>query len=216
MGRAQSKLSLELCGASVLNRTLESILSSTEIVRVVVPCPAKNLEQFRLDTKALVGHDRLDFIAGGESRQESVWHALEFLKQTGASATDKVIIHDGARCLITPALLSNFVKELHASSAATLGIPVYDTLKSVRQGIVVETVARDSLWAMQTPQGFDFGLLYSAHERAAKAGNFAASDDVGLLEGTLPVKVVMGDVENIKITCAQDLQLAAGILAGRV
>ncbi|MDQ7793390.1 MAG: 2-C-methyl-D-erythritol 4-phosphate cytidylyltransferase [bacterium] len=150
-------------------------------------------------------------IPGGANRQESVFLGLRHM----GGATDLVVIHDGARPLASPGLLRRVIEAGLRDGAAVPGIAVNDTVKRVRAGTVVETVDRDGLMRIQTPQVFWFDLIWMAHSRARTAG-VVASDDSGLVERLRHrVTVVEGEDENLKLTAASDLQLARAIMEAR-
>ncbi|MEG1441190.1 MAG: 2-C-methyl-D-erythritol 4-phosphate cytidylyltransferase [Oscillospiraceae bacterium] len=148
-------------------------------------------------------------IPGGNTRQESV--ALGLLQVENPSY---VLIHDGARPFITPSKIAEVCSELCKNDAVTLGVPVKDTIKIVDDnGIIIETLNRDRLMQIQTPQGFKAEIIKEAHLRAEKSG-IVTTDDCSLVaeEMKIPTKVILGDYNNIKITTQEDLDIARGIL----
>lgn len=152
-------------------------------------------------------------VPGGETRQESVWRGLEALP-----AAQSVLVHDAARPCVGLELVARTVVAARGLGAAVSALPVADTLMrqledgSARAGGVVE---RQGLWAVQTPQVFDAALLRRAHEEARRSG-FEASDDGSLvLRLHHDVELVPGERENIKVTTAADLEIAAEILRQR-
>lgn len=147
--------------------------------------------------------------AGGERRQDSVRLGLERIGRV-----DIVAIHDGARPLVTGDLLSAGLAAVQETGAATAAIPVVDTLKQADDaGIVFRTVPRDRLWAVQTPQFFDYALLLAAH-REARA---EVTDDAMLIEARGGrVKLFPGSPRNLKVTTPDDLLLAEALLRGEV
>jgi len=148
-------------------------------------------------------------VAGGNRRQDSVYNGL--LAMEGYDGV--VAIHDGVRPLVTPTHIAACVAGAEASGACMLGMPVGDTLKRVgSSGIIEETVLRDNMWQAQTPQAFQYALIRSAHDRAAKEG-FTGTDDASLVERYGgDVKILKGSAGNIKITHPEDLSLAEALL----
>ncbi len=123
-----------------------------------------------------------------------------------------MLIHDGVRPFVTAAMLEEAVAAAQASGAAIVAVPVKDTVKVVREGIIAETPAREQLWLAQTPQAFRYGLIRAAHDAAAADG-FLGTDDASLMERQgKPVQVVRGDYTNIKITTPEDMILAEAFL----
>lgn len=149
-------------------------------------------------------------VAGGASRQDSVLNGLEHLE---SQAPDRVLIHDGARPFVTAPVIDRVLAALTQSPGAIAALPVTDTLKrsTGEPGTIVATVPRDGLWAVQTPQGFHFGPILAAHRAAAGR---ALTDDAAVAEQAgLPVLLVVGEPDNVKITTEADLARAERCLA---
>ena len=203
---------LPLLGVPMLARTLQALRSSRRVdslILVVPPgqetrCSAEILEPFGLDGGPVV--------PGGADRQASVYAGL----LQAPTATDLILVHDGARPLITASLIQAAVAAAAEVGAAVVAIPVTDTIKVADQdGRVAETPPRGRLWAAQTPQVFRASLFRAAHEAALRDG-FRGTDDCGLVERLgHPVHIVPGSPENIKITTTADLVLADQILRAR-
>lgn len=150
-------------------------------------------------------------IEGGASRQESSRIGVEALGED----VELVLIHDGVRPFVSEGLIERVVAGVEETGACVPALPVYDTIKVAEGGFVKETLDRESLFAVQTPQGFRRELILEAH-RVAQEENFLGSDDAVLVERLgKPVKIVEGDPLNIKITTAEDLILAERILHER-
>lgn len=148
-------------------------------------------------------------VAGGETRQESVLRGLESLAD---EAPDHVLIHDGARPFLTLSLIDDLLAALEEHPGAIAALPVADTLKRGAEGLVADTVPRDGLWRAQTPQGFHFDAILSAHRRAAGR---ALTDDAAVAEAAgMAVALVPGSEENVKITTAEDLARAQRLFEG--
>jgi 2-C-methyl-D-erythritol 4-phosphate cytidylyltransferase len=149
---------------------------------------------------------------GGDTRQESVHSALEQLA-TLPQPPKYVLIHDAARPFISKEDIDRLLDVLGMHKFCTLAVPVSDTIKRVKKDVIVETVDRSELYAMQTPQASDFQTLLDAH-RQAKADGFATTDDVALLERQkISVMVVPGSTTNFKITNPHDIWLAQALAA---
>ena len=148
---------------------------------------------------ALDGLEHLPPVPGGTERQDSVRAGLEAL---APHAPDLVLVHDAARPWIPPGTVDALVAALAGLHGAIPAVPVADTLKRARDGLIGETVARDGLYRAQTPQGFRFQTLLDLHRRAGPG----ATDDAALLERAgLPVGLVPGHEDNIKLTYPEDL-----------
>ncbi|HBY80057.1 MAG TPA: 2-C-methyl-D-erythritol 4-phosphate cytidylyltransferase, partial [Cyanobacteria bacterium UBA11148] len=171
----------------------------------------------QLDIKAILEDVSLSkpvqLIVGGATRQESVYNGLQALPETA----QRVLIHDGARCLVTPELLDRCATVLRDCSGLIAAVPVKDTIKIVNQNdIVQETPDRQFLWAAQTPQGFEVQLLKECHEKGRQLG-WEVTDDAALFERCqLPVRIVAGEETNLKVTTPIDLAIAEFILRQRL
>ncbi len=147
-------------------------------------------------------------LVGGKERQDSVKRGLDALGEAEAE-DDVVVVHDAVRPFVTVEQVSRAVEQCSSHGAVTLAVPVKDTVKDVGiDGLVVDTLRRDGLWLTQTPQAFKKMVLREAYRRAYEE-NFYGTDDAVLVERMgIPVKVVPGSYENIKITTQEDLEYA--------
>ncbi len=154
----------------------------------------------------------ISVIAGGADRQESV---AKGLKALGDQTTNIILVHDGVRPLADATLCERVIEaaKIHGSTAP--GVAVKDTIKRCENGFVKNTIDRSELFAMQTPQGFQIELLYTAYANAEKQG-IRATDDTMLVEAIgHPTFVTQGDYANIKITTAEDLSIAEYLMSRR-
>lgn len=147
-------------------------------------------------------------VAGGSSRQASVSLGLNALSEKVKLAA----IQDGARPFVTWQLIDRVVRAAHSFGAAAPAIPVKDTIKEVNGGVVKQTPDRSTLFAVQTPQVFDFDLLRAALKKAEQE-NAQVTDDCSAVERMgMSVKIVEGDERNIKVTTPLDLKIAELLL----
>ncbi len=148
-------------------------------------------------------------VPGGERRQDSVWNGLKAME----GHCDMVIVHDGARPFVSPEILKRLMAAMKDAQAVVTAIPALDTMKRVdEKGIVVDTLQRETLFHIQTPQGFRYDLIHEAYKRAFKEG-IEGTDDASFVERMgMPVKVIEGSSFNIKITTPEDIALAHYIL----
>ena len=147
-------------------------------------------------------------VSGGSSRQESVNLGLGALSKEVKMAA----IHDGARPLISMEVIDRTVRAAHTHNAAAPAIPVKDTIKVVEGRVVVNTPDRATLFAVQTPQVFDFDLLRGALKHAEETGA-QVTDDCSAVELLgMKVKIVEGDERNLKVTTPMDLKIAEMLL----
>ena len=150
---------------------------------------------------------------GGETRAISVANGLHELRKLGADSRDWVLVHDAARCLITPALIDSLIDACEGDDVGgLLAQPLADTLKIGNSGRVAETLSRDDKWLAQTPQMFRIGRLLEALEQAGDE----VTDEASAMEavGQRPL-LVAGGAQNFKVTYPDDFALAEAVLKGR-
>ena len=220
MGADRNKLLLPVAGRPVLAWTLEAALACPAICWIGLVGQPQDADPIaQLVAQALAASASavpVQWVLGGDTRQDSVSNGLAALP---AEAT-AVLIHDGARCLITPALLEQCVRAVQEAAAVGAGViaatPVSDTIKQVDgEGRITATPDRSQLWAAQTPQGFGVAQLRDAHGRA-RAEGWSVTDDAALFERLgWPVRVLEAPPSNIKLTTPFDLTVAEAVLAAR-
>jgi 2-C-methyl-D-erythritol 4-phosphate cytidylyltransferase len=203
MGSRRPKQYLRLGRAPILVATLRALGRARSLAGIVVAVPAAHVAA----TRRLLARARvpkiLDVVAGGADRQESVWRGLQRVPEDARF----VVVHDAVRPFVTTDLIER-VRAAAAGGAATCGMPVRDTVKRVSDGAVEATVPRQGLWLTQTPQAFARDLLWEAHDKARRDG-FAGTDDAVLVERLgMPVAMVPGLAQNLKITTPEDLRTA--------
>lgn len=154
----------------------------------------------------------VELIPGGETRQQSVYNGLQALP----TDAERVLIHDGARCLATPELFERCAAALQDWGGLIAAVPVKDTIKIVDDNqLILDTPDRKQLWAAQTPQGFEVKLLKECHEQGRQQG-WEVTDDAALFEKCgLSVHIVVGEETNLKVTTPVDLSVAEFILKAR-
>ncbi|MBU0672826.1 MAG: 2-C-methyl-D-erythritol 4-phosphate cytidylyltransferase [Candidatus Margulisbacteria bacterium] len=200
----QPKQFLEIEGKPILARTI-AVFEQTKIIdEIIVVVNQEDVER----VKKFKYKKLKQVVAGGKERQDSVYNGLRALP----ADTEIVAIHDGARPFISPEIIEQSVDEALEVGAVVVGVPVKDTIKKVASSQVVSSQDRNELWAAQTPQVFKKDIILKAYEAQAQA---QVTDDAMLVEKLgIPVKMVLGSYQNIKITTPSDLQMAQGILKG--
>jgi 2-C-methyl-D-erythritol 4-phosphate cytidylyltransferase len=211
MGAAGNKLLLDVAGRPVLAWTLDAVLACGAISWIGIVGQPVDAEPIAAIVAAADADRPVQWIEGGDTRQESVRRGLAALP----AAAEGVLIHDGARCLVSAELLERCVAAVHAGEAVIAATPVSDTIKVVDdQGRITATSDRSLLWAAQTPQGFPVDRLRQAHGQAEAEG-WSVTDDAALFERLgWPVRVLASSPANIKLTTPFDLTIAAAVLAG--
>ncbi len=201
----QPKQNAYLKGKPVLEWTLERFQAHDAVNQIVLVLPDES-DRKHYQTR----YDKIaDVVRGGERRQDSVWQGFRLLDP---KRTKIVLVHDGARPLVGAELISRVIAETDRAGAVVPAIPVVDTLKESEDGRVVRTVDRTRLVRAQTPQGFLYPVLKAALE-AARHDRFYATDEAGLVERTGGVvRLIEGDLRNIKITTPVDIRVAEALV----
>ena len=205
-GGGRPKQYMPLLGEALLRHTLKCFAGHRDVtgVRVVI-----HPDDRALYDEASAGLDLMPPVTGGETRQDSGRLGLESL---AGKPPEKVLIHDGARPLVDADVISRVIRALDHEAGALPVLPVADTLKRVQGETVGETVDRKGLYRAQTPQGFLYEGILSAHRRFEGE---AMTDDAAIAEAAgMSVAIVTGDEENIKVTAKDDLKRAERQLMG--
>ncbi|MDR3580423.1 MAG: 2-C-methyl-D-erythritol 4-phosphate cytidylyltransferase [Oryzomonas sp.] len=214
MGASINKQYLQLAGMPIVARTISVFENAPFIDGIFLVTPVDEIPYCREHVVEAHGFRKvLEIVPGGRERQNSVMNGLRAL-QRHAGEDDVVLIHDGVRPLISRELLKESIEVARGCDGALVAVPAKDTIKTVRDGLVIDTPDRDTLWQAQTPQSFRFGVIFAAH-RAAEQEGFMGTDDASLVERRGgAVRIVRGDYRNIKITTPEDIVLAEAFLAG--
>ena len=197
-----------LAGFPILIHTVRSFVEAECVDVIVVVVPADRVDSTKgLLLEYKLSGSNVSVVAGGKRRQDSVFCGLESLP----SDVDVVLVHDGARPLVSSEIIARCAEAAQKSGAAIAAVPVKDTLKRADTAErIVETVDRESLWQAQTPQAARLSLLLDAYKTA---GNRDVTDEASLLElAGIPVQLVEGSETNIKITRPDDLIIAEKIM----
>jgi len=198
------KVFATLGGKPALVRVLDAFDGCDKVNQIVVVVSENNLERCRKLVAEKSWSKPVEVCAGGRRRQDSVAAGLKKLD------CEWVVIHDGARPLVTKELIEGGLKAAQETGAAVAAVPVTDTIKTAGDDMFVhQTPSRQNLWAVQTPQVFRADIIARAYEQA----DDEVTDDASLVEGLgQKVKLYMGSYDNIKITNPHDLALAEVLL----
>lgn len=204
----QAKQYREIAGQAMVLHTLAAFLMVHRLAGVLVVVAQGDRFFDSIPEKSFDVAD-----CGGASRAESVRHGLEALRQAGAETGDWVLVHDAARCLVTPDQINQLVDACqHDAVGGLLAHQLPDTLKQEAHGRVARTLDRSDKWLAQTPQMFRIGTLTQALEGAG-AG---VTDESSAIEALgLAPKLVPGNAQNFKVTYPEDFALAEAILLNR-
>ena len=183
--------------------TLQSIPQIVEIIPVVKERDIK-LCSLLMEDYSITKVKRI--APGGNERQDSVFHGLSLIQDDDKDLV--VLVHDGVRPLIEPSVIKEALQQLPGFDGVVVGVPLKDTVKEVRDGVIRNTLKRDLFWAVQTPQIFYYKALHEAYEKAM-AESFYSTDDSALVERNGGrIKIVQGSYTNIKVTTPEDLLIA--------
>ncbi len=216
VGGETPKAYLPLCGRPMVLRTLDRFFSTRCVGKVILVVSSKEFSrcETRLRADSVLRDRSWVLQRGGATRRHSVNAGLEKIE----AQTEVVVIHDGARPFVSPALIDRCAEAAYEKGAVVVGVAARDTIKVVSSdGRVQATPARSGLWEIQTPQAFRRELIVEAHAWAARAG-IDATDDASLVEQMgKPVFVMDGERTNIKITTPEDIWFAEALIRdGRI
>lgn len=212
MRKGSNKVFLPLVDMPILLHSVLTFSACSEVDNLVVVVGADEVDQVKTMLHSLTDSKPWLVVAGGKERQHSIANAMKVVDK----AAKIILVHDGARPLVTKQCIKNVIEAATLYKAAVVAVAVKNTIKTVDEnGWVTGTPERSTLWSIQTPQGFDAQLLRTAYEQAAKVG-FIGTDDASLVERLgVRVKVVCGSYDNLKVTTPEDLTIAEALLKER-
>ncbi|MCH9814821.1 MAG: 2-C-methyl-D-erythritol 4-phosphate cytidylyltransferase [Actinomycetia bacterium] len=209
LGGATPKALRQISGKTLLEHSVRAMIAAREVTSVVIAAPQESVSQVEDILSQIAADVPISVVVGGQSRTDSVRNAARAIP-----SAEIVLVHDAARPFVPAEVVSRVISAVRAGAPAVVpAIPVTDTIKHVdAAGRVVHTVERDELRAAQTPQGF----TKTALDQALADHQTQATDEAGLLEELgVPVLVVAGHSESMKVTRPLDLVVAEAILRRR-
>ena len=203
-----NKILMPLGESSVIGVCMTAFQKCPDIAEIIVVTKAENFDIIRETAQKLNISKLANLTEGGDTRQKSVMQGLRLVSGT----SDYIAVHDGARPLVRPEHISKVIQDARVFGGATLGVPVKDTIKTVDDGLIIDTPPRSSLYITQTPQVFRKRLYFEAVDFALEHG-LDFTDDCQLVEA-IGGKIYMttGDYTNIKITTPEDRAIAEALL----
>ena len=210
MNMGINKQFIKLEGKEIIAYTIEKFYNNSNIEDIVVVVKEDESDFFKKEILDKYNFKNVKIAYGGKERQDSVYNGLKLLDEK----CDVVLIHDGARPFVSDEIIDTCIEEVKEHKAIVVGVPVKDTIKVIdNDKNIVDTPNRSVLWAVQTPQTFDYNILIHAYKDAFKNG-FYGTDDAMLVERIgYKVKMVEGSYNNIKITTQEDLSMGSQILS---
>lgn len=209
MNMGINKQFIKLEGKEIIAYTIEKFYNNSNIEDIVVVVKEDESEFFKKEILDKYNFKNVKIAYGGKERQDSVYNGLKLLDEK----CDVVLIHDGARPFVSDKIIDKSIEEAKEHNAIVVGVPVKDTIKVIdNDKNIVDTPNRSVLWAVQTPQTFDYNILIDAYKDAFK-NKFYGTDDAMLVERIgYKVKMLEGSYNNIKITTQEDLNVGSQIL----
>jgi len=210
MGKDYNKQYIILGDKPIVAHTIEVFEQNSLIDEIILVVGKDEIALVKQDVIEKYNFKKVvSIIEGGDQRQDSVYNGLRAVN----NECDIVLVHDGARPFVTDNIIEEGINVVNEAGACIAAVPVKDTIKVVNANMdVVNTPARETLWAIQTPQVFKYKLLMNAYEKLQNS-DIKATDDAMLIEALgHTVKIINGSYENIKITTPEDLIVGEGIL----
>jgi 2-C-methyl-D-erythritol 4-phosphate cytidylyltransferase/2-C-methyl-D-erythritol 2,4-cyclodiphosphate synthase len=193
----------------ILARTIEQFEKNPYIDEIIITVREEDMEYCQREIVQYYQYDKVaKLVKGGRERQDSVYNGLMAIREDA----DLILIHDGARPFVHETTINHVIMKTHEEGAATVGVALKDTVKWICKGKIEKHINRESVMAMQTPQGFRRNIIMHAYD-LARSDNYQGTDDNALVEriGIKPI-VVAGDYKNIKITTEEDMMIAEAFL----
>jgi len=212
MGKEKNKVLLKLRGKEIIARTIKKFEDTKEINGIIISTSKEDIPEMQEIIEREKFEKVKEVIEGGEKRQDSVWNGIKKLKEF-AENEDVILVHNAANPFIEKETIRKCITEARKYGASVAAQKVKDTIKRVNKELLVkETLNRNELWQMQTPQAIMFHIAVKAFEKAYE-DNFYGTDDVQLVERIHgKVKIVECSYKNIKITTKEDIELGEKIL----
>ena len=209
MNMGINKQFIKIEGKEIIAYTIEKFYNNSNIEDIVVVVKEDESEFLKKEILDKYNFKNIKIAYGGKERQDSVYNGLKLLDEK----CDVVLIHDGARPFVSDKIIDKSIEEAKEHKAIVVGVPVKDTIKVIdNDKNIVDTPNRNVLWAVQTPQTFDYNILIDAYKDAFK-NKFYGTDDAMLVERIgYKVKMLEGSYNNIKITTQEDLNIGSQIL----
>ncbi len=206
---------LKLDGKPILAVTLEKFNTCPQVDGIILAVPAGDID---FCTSEIVEKYNLNKVlkitAGGKRRQDSVRAGIEAVE----GGCDYILVHDGVRPFVNLETIKTSIEAIKNERAVITAVPAKDTVKKVNEkGYVTKTYERSLLWLVQTPQVFRYDDIRNAHKKAEAEGWDEVTDDAMLMEKLgIPVKIIQGSDENIKVTTPHDLEYAEFVLGKKI
>ncbi|MGL5347086.1 MAG: 2-C-methyl-D-erythritol 4-phosphate cytidylyltransferase [Peptostreptococcaceae bacterium] len=204
-----NKQFIKLNEKEIIAHTIEKFYNHKNIDEIVVVIKEEEASYFKSEILKKYNFNNIKIAFGGNERQDSVYNGLKALNEN----CEIVLVHDGARPFISHQIINSCIEEAKNYNAVVVGVPVKDTIKVINENNdIVDTPERSKLWAVQTPQTFNYNILIKSYEDAFK-DKFYGTDDAMLVERIgYKVKMIEGSYNNIKVTTPEDIEIGAQIL----
>jgi len=205
MNSSVSKQFLKIKGHPILYYTLRTFENIKEIESIILVVGKDDIKKAQEEIVKHYRFKKVKIVPGGKERQDSIYNGLRKL----SPQTDIVVIHDGVRPFVSKRLIKDSIQAARIFGAVGVAVPVKDTIKIVdKSNIIKSTPERHTLRAIQTPQTFKYDIIMKAYEKVFADGFYGTDDTVFVERLGIPVKIIEGAYENIKITTPEDILIA--------
>lgn len=210
LGTKVPKQFLKIKGKPLLYYTIEKFQKCSAVDDIILVTPNEQLDE---TLQNVINNQTFSkvrkIVAGGNERYHSVYNGLRAVDKQ----TDIAVIHDGVRPFISISIIEQAILLCIECGAVVVAVPVKDTIKEIKNGIISHSLRRTSLWAIQTPQVFKYSLILEAYNNLEKNHGSEVTDDAMLVESLgYPVKILKGKYSNIKVTSWDDFEWARFVL----
>lgn len=206
-----NKLLIEILGRPVLAYTIEAFEMCELVDEIIIAAKEEDIVEYGKIIKDNDFQKVSKIILGGDERQDSVNNGLKEINEQ----CEIVLIHDGARPLISPEVIEEAILQCVQHQAVVVGVPIKDTIKTINDDFdIIDTPDRNNLWIAQTPQVFSKDIIINAYEKAKEDG-YISTDDSALVERLgIKIKMIEGEYQNIKLTTKEDVKIIESFLGG--
>lgn len=209
MGMDIPKQYIKIEDKPIIYYTIKAFMDSN-VDEIIIVCGKEYIEYCAKEIVQYFNFNKVKgIVTGGDERYNSVYNGLKAIKKS-----DYVLIHDGARPCITAQMINKMIMKVKEENACIMAVPVKDTIKVVKDGIICDSPDRNTLWQAQTPQAFDYNKIKSAYTKVINErlyDKMSITDDAQVWNicNDAHIRVVEGDYENIKVTTKSDLEMVA-------
>ncbi len=204
-GLSYNKLFYPLDNKPLIYFLIKKLHSLSRLNQIIITAQKKDIPYLRTLIKQYQFKKVISIVAGGKERINSVYHTLDWIKKNIPAKNLYIALHDGARFNVSEHLINRLIDNIKQYPGIIPVLKISDTIKTIKKSFVKNTIPRDNVYQVQTPQLFKFDILYTSYQKAMR-DKFKATDDASILENyNIPIKTIEGEIKNSKLTYKEDI-----------